>query len=85
MARPDAKASGWIRGAGAYRRGGDPGEREVPAGGVAGCGGVTLLVDGIVVPGPRDDRFLLITGEQVAPALAVAGIRDRKARGERLR
>ena len=52
--------------------GDDPAEREVGVPGVAGSGSVSLPVDGVVVPGPRDDRLLLIPGEQVAPALPVA-------------
>jgi hypothetical protein len=40
--------------------GGDPDEREVGARGVMGRGCVTLPVGRIAVPGPRDDRFLLI-------------------------
>src|SRR5579859_7011870 len=52
--------------------GGDPAEREMGVSGVAGRSGVTLPVNGVVVPGPGDDRLLLIPGEQVAPALRVA-------------
>jgi hypothetical protein len=51
---------------------GDLAEREVSVSGVAGCRSVALPVNGIMVPGPRNDRLLLIPCKQVAPALGVA-------------
>src|SRR6266568_3769488 len=52
--------------------GGDPVEGEMGISVVTGGSRVALPVDGVAVPGPQDDRLLLIPGEQVAPALPVA-------------
>jgi hypothetical protein len=49
--------------------GGNPMEGEVGVPGIPGRRSLTSPVDRVMVPGPGDDRLLLIPGERVAPAL----------------